>query len=150
MFSVESGKGSMICQGLGLESGHLAVEIADMPRQLNGRAVTGPRVRRSLGGQVFRMAVYGLFLITLALSVYLVKWSIASIPVRGIFAISMLLLVAATNIEIIVSEIGRFTARPPRFSRQIPASTFKRSLTSSWAPALYVSAGLKEVSSPWS
>ncbi len=57
---------------------------------------------------MFRMAVYGLFLITLALSVYLVKWSIASIPVRGIFAISMLLLVAAANIEIVYGEIRRF------------------------------------------
>jgi hypothetical protein len=57
---------------------------------------------------MFRMAVFGLFLITLALSVYLVKWSIASIPVRGILSISILLLVATANIEIVISEIHRF------------------------------------------
>jgi hypothetical protein len=54
------------------------------------------------------MAVFGLFFATLALSVCMVKWSIGPMPVRALVAISLLLFVAASKIEIIVGEVVRF------------------------------------------
>jgi len=52
--------------------------------------------------------VFGLFLATLFLSICMVKWSIAGIPVRAIFAISILLLIAAARNQIIIDVVYRY------------------------------------------
>jgi O-Antigen ligase len=86
----------------------LTAESVRMARALTDDTVTSRRVPRSRAGRMFRLTVFGLFLCTLALSVYLVRWSIASVPVRGMVAISILLLIAMANIEIVFNEIRRF------------------------------------------
>lgn len=86
----------------------MTIAAAETRQPLPGAPIARSHFRVAGAGRFARVVVFGLFLVTLALSVCMVKWSIGPLPVRVVFAISILLFIAAAKIEIIVSEILRF------------------------------------------
>ena len=73
----------------------MSIGTVETRRPLSGGLAVRPGPRGAYGARLARMAVFGLFFVTLALSVCMVKWSIGPLPVRALVAMSLLLFVAA-------------------------------------------------------